>query len=438
MSKDYSERRTYRRSPGRQYGYEYDPLRTRSEQQDQSGRPDNWGQNGGPRGEAANKSGPLMSQRPDLRRTRQLLRQNIIATKARIAEENGEYENPQENEEAYQQDAGYEYPKEAPIDYRPNPTRSGRIIPPRATPSQELVEEQDEDAEYAFGDLDPDLGYEEEVDPLDARLGYAEDIPERSPLPPVRPRVRVPTRTIRPVEPEDDYYDEEYEEYYYDDEEPERPPVRRKGKKRRKVSRRGLLFGIGAVAIGGAGIAAAELGPKIPQAMGTAAQNVEQQIQEAFQRGVEQGAENVRKEFVTALENLEGFSLGGAIAAAKLTRVAYDVFVSPVIQFGSTVTNDFLNAMLKAFKAARSVLIAVNMDNSALIAIQKVLESWVNQVTTMPKQLNAIVDADLDGAQSYLRALQRKVDDEKALLNKPQAQATPTAQPAAQPTKNAK
>src|ERR1700694_3675652 len=112
MSKDFWERRTYRRSPGRQYGYEYDPLHTRSEQPSQSGQPDSSGQGTG--GEGTHKSGALMSQRPDLRRTRQLLRQNIIATKARIAEENGEQENPQENEEAYQQDGGYEYPEEAP------------------------------------------------------------------------------------------------------------------------------------------------------------------------------------------------------------------------------------------------------------------------------------------------------------------------------------
>lgn len=433
MSKDYSERRTYRRSPGRQYGYEYDPLHT------QSGPLDSAEQGGGTRGEAVTKSGALMSQRPDLRRTRQLLRQNIIATKARIAEENGEYENPQANEEAYQQDAGYEYAEEEPLTYRPNPTRSGRIIPSRVTPSQELIDEQEEGEEYAYEDVDPDLGYdveyEDEIDPLAARLGYAEGASDL----PVRPRsgmaTRVPTRNVRPAEPQEDYDDEEYEdEYYYDEEDPERAPIRRRVKKKRKLSRRGLLFGIGAVAVGGAGIAAAELAPKIPQALGNATQNVEQQIQDAFQRGVEQGAQNVRKEFVTTLENMEGFSLGAAISAAKLTRVAYDVFVSPVIQFGSTLTNDFLNTMLKAFKTARNVLIAVNMDNTALIAIQKVLESWVNQVTNMPKQLNAIADADLDGAQSYLRALQRKVDDEKAKLNNPQA--TPAAtKSTAQPTK---
>jgi hypothetical protein len=140
------------------------------------------------------------------------------------------------------------------------------------------------------------------------------------------------------------------------------------------------------------------------------------------------------------LNNLEGFTLEGAINAARLTRVAYDVFVSPVIQFGSTITSDFLNGMLRAFKTARGWLAGAGQDNATLEAIQKVLESWSSQVTNMPKQLDAITDTDLDGAQAYLRALQRKLDQEKALLNNPQGTPTPatraTPKPTAQPTKH--
>jgi hypothetical protein len=149
-----------------------------------------------------------------------------------------------------------------------------------------------------------------------------------------------------------------------------------------------------------------------------------------------QGAEAARKELITALDNLEGFSLEGAITAARLTRVAYDVFVSPVIQFGATVATDFLSAMLKAFKTARMLLAGVYQDNATLQAIQKVMESWVSQVTTMPKQLNAITQADLDGAQAYLRALQRKIEQEKQQLqnNGTPVAGTPTAQPNTKPT----
>src|SRR5881394_961208 len=67
MPEDQLERKTYRKSPGRQYGYEYDPL------QSQSGKSQS--------GSTASRSGVLLSQRPDPRRTRQLLRQSIIASR---------------------------------------------------------------------------------------------------------------------------------------------------------------------------------------------------------------------------------------------------------------------------------------------------------------------------------------------------------------------
>jgi hypothetical protein len=424
MSKDHSERRTYRKSPGRQYGYDYDPLRSRNEQS-QSGRIDSGGlrEPGTTRGETASKSGSLAAQRPDLRRTRQLLRQNIIATKARFVEEEGvEQEDFPEIEQPVQRIPEYsEYAEEEDTTlYRKRyPTRSGRLVQPRPVPARERVDPQEETWED-YGDVDPDQGYEE-GDPLDARE-YQEE-PRYASRRPERAR-QEPMRRVRPVGPEDDY--DEYEDDDYYEEEDERAPAPRRGKKR-KMSRRGLLIGAGLLAVGGAGAAAYELAPKLPQVVGSAAQNVEQQLQEAFQRGAAQGANEVRKEFVTALEDMEGFTLDGAIAAAKLTRVAYDVFVSPVVQFGSTLTGDFLNGMLKAVRTARGWLATVYMDNSSMIAVQKVLEAWVSKVGTMPKQLTAVVDTDLDGAQSYLNALQTKIKQEKAKLNNPQV--TPTPQP---------
>jgi hypothetical protein len=239
---------------------------------------------------------------------------------------------------------------------------------------------------------------------------------------------RAPRRSVRPVEPEDDEdYDDEYyeDDYYYEDEDD--LPRRRRGK--RNVSRRGLLVGLGLVAVGGAGVAAYELAPKLPQAVNTVGTNIEHQLQEAFNKGLQQGADNVRKEFVAALESLEGFSLQGAIDAAKLTRVAYDTFVSPIIKFGAEVTGDFLTGMLRAVQTARGLLAQSFQDNPTLIAVQKVLQTWVDQVSNMPKQLDAITDADLDGAQAYLRALQRKIAEEKAKLNNSGPKATPTPKP---------
>jgi hypothetical protein len=48
----------------------------------------------------------------------------------------------------------------------------------------------------------------------------------------------------------------------------------------------------------------------------------------------------------------------------------------------------------------------------------------------MPKKIQTITDSDLDGAQSYLRALQRKIQQEQAQLN---SQGTPTPATGATP-----
>jgi hypothetical protein len=218
------------------------------------------------------------------------------------------------------------------------------------------------------------------------------------------------------VEEYDDDYDDEYDDY-----EDDQPSIGRSGKKR-KASRRGLLVGLGAVAIAGAGIAAYELGPKV---VGKVGADLEHQLQDAFNKGLAQGADAVRKDFVTSLENLEGVTLAAAQTGALLTRRAYDVFVSPIVKFGSTLAADFLAVMLQAFKSGRRILGVVNQDNATLAAIQSVLEMWVGQVSNLPKQLDTITQTDLDGAQAYLRALQRKLDEEKAKLNNSGKQSTP-------------
>ena len=391
MPKDRSERKMYRKSPGRQYGYEYDPLRSRSgrSQSGQSGtaaQEEQWPTRG-----ESDRTNTAMAQRPDLRRTRQLLRQNIIASKNRpsVEEEQPEYDQEQQTPN---------YEEEIAQRRSPAPHNRPQQYIPTTRELTEAGEALDVEPWQEF-DVDPDAGYED-LDPLDMRLGYAE-IPQRTPTRAgQRQPTRVPARSARPIEPE--YYDDE--EYEYEEDE---PPARRRPRKK-NVSRRGLLFGLGVVAAGGAGVAAYELVPKIPQLANDVGVNIEKQLQDAFNRGVAQGANTVRQDFVTSLESLEGFSLDGAINAAKLTRVAYDTFVSPLIKFGAEVAGDFLTTMDRAFITARGWLRNIGQDNTTLAAIQNVLDTWITQVNNMPKQLDAITNADLDGAQAYLRALDRK------------------------------
>ena len=174
---------------------------------------------------------------------------------------------------------------------------------------------------------------------------------------------------------------------------------------------------IGAVAVGGTAVAAYELVPRLPQALEQAGTNIEHEVQDAFNRGLAAGGEAVRKEFINSLDTLEGVSLDAAIGAARLTRIAYDVFVSPLVTLAATIADDFLSALLAALTQARKWLTAINADNASLAALQAVLQNWVSQAKNMPKKLQTITETDLDGAQAYLRALQRKIQEEQAKLN---------------------
>src|SRR5436309_2060026 len=257
-------------------------------------------------------------------------------------------------------------------------------------------------------------------------LAPRQNPPLRSPA----PRRRIITRRL----PEPRYdYPEEYDEYEEDEyveepEEPEERPARprprsrprpRRKSKKGGLTRRKLLVGAGVVAVGG--LAAYELGPKIPQALHDAGTNIEHQIEDAYNKGLAAGAEAVRKEFIAALTNMEGISLTGATNAARLTRLAYDAFVSPVVNLAATVTGDFLNITLRTLIQGRGWLARINQDNDTLAALQTVLETWSKRVKEVPKEWQTIADSDLDAAQAYLRALQRKIQEEQAKVNNPQS-----------------
>src|SRR5579875_104415 len=432
------ERRTYRKSPGRQYAYDYDPLRGRS-QSSSTGS-----QQGTNRG--SHHTSGILAPRPDPRRTRQLLRQNILASKARATvvlepeELEDEFIEPQRHA-----NSDPHYGQHLPTRQQPDQGQTeGRLQsrslqpyaphPPVGAPRTRRLAELEQQrgealVEWEPEDVDPDLGYEyeyEEGDPLDRRIART-PVPHRSSQP-----TRSGRRSVSP------HYEYDYADREDHDEDEDNEPRRKPRREKQGVTRRKLLWGLGLAAVGGGTIAAIELGPKIPQAVETAGNDIQKQLEDAFQKGVQAGEYAVRKEFVTALDSLEGVSLDAAIAAARLTRVAYDVFVSPLVTLAATVTGDFLTVTLRAVQTARAWLARIYQDNDTLAALQTVLQTWVNQVNTMPKQIQAITDTDLDGAQSYLRSLQHKLQQEQALLNKSTATPTPTtgAKPTVTPKKH--
>ena len=410
MAKDNLERRAYRRSPGRQYEPEYDPLHGQSSPNttsrfDASTTSERWtgrGENMSQSGQNSHRSSTLLAQRPDPRRTRQLMRQSILASKTHISspgeeqqydddvrdERGGRHMRPRNVAVENEQRDFDGYADSTVFEPRQFGSRSNRLT---RQPQRYVEPEEEEwnDVEES-GFVDPDLGYDDEPDPLDQRV-------MRSPVRRAQNNFPVTPRRNEPAE-----YDEEYDEEYEDEEEEERRPERRKRKKK-GVTRRKLLVGLGVAAVGG--VAAYELVPRIPQALNNVGTNIEHQLEEAYNKGIAAGGEAVRKELINSLDTLEGVSLEGAIGAAKLTRVAYDVFVSPIVTLAATVAGDFLNVTLRALITGRSWLAAIKQDSDTLAALQTVLETWVKQVNAMPKQLQSITDADLDGAQSYLTCL---------------------------------
>lgn len=452
MSKDRFERKAYRRSPGRQY--DYDPLNSQNRKTSGS----NSGSTQHRRGDvsqATDRSSGQLAPRPNPRRTRQLLRQSIIASKypstplpeEGVQEDYDELDDEQYPNEDEQQD--YQALEEASDDalygnhYRVRnggAPLAGAYRPAQLPPSRqysETAEDEEADEWNEFDFVDPDIGYE---DPLDQREVRAQDPSLNSPL----PRTRATTRRLpeprydSPEEYDEEAYDEYEEDEYADEPEqrPARPRPRPRPRPRRKakkggLSRRKLLVGAGVVAVGG--IAAYELGPKIPQALHDAGTNIERQIEDAYNKGLAAGAEAVRKEFIATLTNLEGISLTGASNAARLTRLAYDAFVSPVVNLAATVTGDFLNVTLRTLIQGRGWLARINQDNDTLAALQTVLETWSKRVKEVPKEWQTIADSDLDAAQAYLRALQRKIQEEQAKVNNPQL-GTPTTVPKATAT----
>jgi hypothetical protein len=429
MNDDRLEKRIYRRSPGRQYGYDYDPLRSRSSTGNGSTPSGRLSGTSTPRSEpltgkdtgstAGRQTTGLLSSRPDPRRTRQLLRQQIIATKSKTgtSEDTGPIDpdlnidiKPDEEEEI-----SYTPPRETTRSFGRRPAYP---IQPRR-PSR--IEEEEDEPPLPFDDeldlLDPDVLYEDEADPLDRRIGRPDSVRL-----PVIPRDNLPETTGRgsrrgiSTTEETDYAEEE-----------EEAPAKKKRKKG-LLSRRKLI--VGAVVVGGGAVAAYELVPKLPQALQSAGSNIEHQLQDAFNRGVAAGGEAVRKELINGLDTLEGVSLEGAIGAAKLTRTAYDVFVSPIVTLASTIADDFLLALLNALITARKWLAQINADNATLLALTNILQSWSDQVKNMPKKLQTITQTDLDGAQTYLHGLQKKIAEEQAKLN---GQATPTPGASAPP-----
>lgn len=169
-----------------------------------------------------------------------------------------------------------------------------------------------------------------------------------------------------------------------------------------KIARRALLAGVGV----GACVAGVELAPVALKKMGEFTQA---EVQDAFSAGVDNG----RKALLDELSQIEGLTIDGAIGAAELTRLAVKFIVLPVSRLMSTIEGGTLDVLHNALQSAKDNLAKINVHISQLDGLEQMVGEWRDNVNQLPTALDKYANADIDSAESYLKALQKKIAQEK-------------------------
>lgn len=181
---------------------------------------------------------------------------------------------------------------------------------------------------------------------------------------------------------------------------------------RDKVTRRALLGAAGVGAVAGAVVL-------VPIAIETAANYTKQEVDQALQNGIAQG----RQDLLAELRSLEGVGLDTAIAVAKITKFAVQYIVKPLADLSSTIQGDVIGVLVGAVEKARVGLIdfPIPIVPSSVIStlghLQELLQTWQHNVSQ--DVLGQYAVEDVTAAETYLEALQQKINSESA-------QGTPT------------
>jgi hypothetical protein len=186
-----------------------------------------------------------------------------------------------------------------------------------------------------------------------------------------------------------------------------------KSKGRKRMGRR-IVLGVAGLALCAG---AAELAPlaanKAGDLAGTAAKD-------AYNAGIEAG----RQAILNEIAQLENVTLDGAIGVAQLTKLGVKYILVPLSRLTATIEGDALQVLINAVQTARANLAHFNITVQWMDNMQTLLTAWHDNISLLPKSLNAYATADIDGALTYLTAL-------KALLNAERSAATPTPTPKA-------
>lgn len=110
-----------------------------------------------------------------------------------------------------------------------------------------------------------------------------------------------------------------------------------------------------------------------------------------------------------AIGELEGVSIDAALEAAEITRAAVEIFVVPLARLAADLGGGALSLLLDALGAAHNALAFVHASTATVDQLHAVVSSWRAGVQGLPITLNAYATADIASAETYLRALKKRV-----------------------------
>lgn len=166
-----------------------------------------------------------------------------------------------------------------------------------------------------------------------------------------------------------------------------------------KVARRVLLSAAG-VAICGGAVALT------PLALEQAGKYTEQQLKAA----VAAAENNAKLAVYQDLAKVEGVGLDIVIKVAQFTGLLVTYILVPVFTLLTKVGSGALDVLIGAVNTAIAALNLIHLDTSALVALKVTLTAWkTNNIDTMSQYFATYASADLTATQTYLLALQARV-----------------------------
>jgi hypothetical protein len=127
-----------------------------------------------------------------------------------------------------------------------------------------------------------------------------------------------------------------------------------------------------------------------------------------LQKGGELAADEIRQLLRREIGDLEGVALDEALAVAELTRKAVELFLVPLAVLLATTSGDGLQALSETVKHASDALQALHLPTDGLDDFARLLTIWRANELQLPIALDHLANADIDGAETYLRALRAK------------------------------